>query len=212
MCGERTVPRVRIAGTNGSSPRVRGTACGCRPAGAPLRFIPACAGNGSWENSPAKWAAVHPRVCGERTIDGPVSTGRRGSSPRVRGTVVLSLFQGKSPRFIPACAGNGCGSGAFRSPPAVHPRVCGERIAAVRSGFAQGGSSPRVRGTEVVANLHQAALRFIPACAGNGPPPVRTRSGPAVHPRVCGERIRSWASRIIASGSSPRVRGTAARP
>ena len=29
------------------------------------------------------------------------------------------------------------------------------------------GSSPRVRGTLVVADAMQADLRFIPACAGN---------------------------------------------
>ena len=70
------------------------------------------------------------------------------------------------------------------------------------------GSAPRVRGTVAgLVGLHRA-LRFSPACAGNGPSARWRRSGIAVQPRVCGERLICLASLRISAGSAPRVRGT----
>ena len=129
------------------------------------RFIPARAGNAASARRSPSWLTVHPRACGERGI-------------RAR-AVRLGL------RFIPARAGN-----ALPSIPS-------------------GGSSPRVRGTLrlglrfIPARAGNAALiflscaasnRFIPARAGNAhlllgrPVPVALN---AVHPRACGERIRT---------------------
>ena len=49
---------------------------------------------------------VHPRACGEHTyriVDDLLSD---GSSPRMRGTPISIIQQGKDIRFIPAHAGN----------------------------------------------------------------------------------------------------------
>ena len=66
VCGEQARRAFSGGRSNGSSPRVRGTA---EPAGGVhlhLRFIPACAGNSrSGQDGPA-CPAVHPRVCGEQ--------------------------------------------------------------------------------------------------------------------------------------------------
>ena len=70
------------------------------------------------------------------------------------------------------------------------------------------GSSPRVRGTGANTMSIYAALRFIPAGAGNGSPPGQgQRTGP-VHPRGCGERRTDITISAVEVGSSPRVRGT----
>ena len=50
------------------------------------------------------------------------------------------------------------------------------------------GSSPRVRGTDLVRRERPVALRFIPACAGNGRTDLNLLRDSPVHPRVCGER------------------------
>ena len=50
--------------------------------------------------------------------------------------------------------------------------------------------------------------RFIPACAGNARSAPRLSGPCAVHPRVCGERIRPGSHCSFEFGSSPRVRGT----
>ena len=133
-----------------------------------------------------------------------------GSSPRVRGTVVALCFSGAQSRFIPACAGNGAWQPGLQHKQAVHPRVCGERVALRPVPSECFGSSPRVRGTVQPGQIVQVTRRFIPACAGNGGWPSVAATRRTVHPRVCGERgfgiIRG--TRFI--GSSPRVRGTAA--
>ena len=50
--------------------------------------------------------------------------------------------------------------------------------------------------------------RFIPACAGNRIERPRVSTTDPVHPRVCGEQQIALKKRGLASGSSPRVRGT----
>ncbi len=69
------------------------------------------------------------------------------------------------------------------------------------------GLSPRVRGNPLTSRAAGAALRSIPACAGE---PVRQADGPpadAVYPRVCGGTLIGTAMVGIGLGLSPRVRG-----
>ena len=73
------------------------------------------------------------------------------------------------------------------------------------------GSSPRVRGTELSVSLKLFLTRFIPAGAGNGWTQWESKTQKAVHPRGCGERTLGSGSAKSYAGSSPRVRGTAAR-
>ncbi len=148
-------------------------------------------------------------MCGERSASLTAFALAAGSSPRVRGTVLGSIRWGDRPRFIPACAGNGVGPGAPGPPPAVHPRVCGERAVIGRDWPTTYGSSPRVRGTVLQLRLAHWLRRFIPACAGNGSSGGASWKGPSVHPRVCGERCTGTRKAPRIPGSSPRVRGTA---
>ena len=91
----------------------------------------------------------------------------------------------------------------------VHPRVCGEQAGRHADYRVQIGSSPRVRGTGRSILLPMTGSRFIPACAGNRIERPRVSTTDPVHPRVCGEQQIALKKRGLASGSSPRVRGTA---
>ena len=71
------------------------------------------------------------------------------------------------------------------------------------------GSSPRVRGTELLRYAATITGRFIPACAGNSHRQARSGPDAPVHPRVCGEQLTF--RRRHSAGSSPRVRGTFVR-
>ena len=131
-----------------------------------------------------------------------------GSSPRVRGTPLHRSDGGRRRRFIPACAGNSWTRWPWASPSSVHPRVCGELMANPQTVHKNNGSSPRVRGTRVVAAEQPARQRFIPACAGNSTEPSPAIKRQAVHPRVCGELDADDDAAWCSAGSSPRVRGT----
>ena len=86
VCGELVRVIVPLSGNVGSSPRVRGTPDQRSRRGAPVRFIPACAGNSLVSSAPVYWAPVHPRVCGELRAAATATEAYHGSSPRVRGT------------------------------------------------------------------------------------------------------------------------------
>ena len=167
MCGEHIPTLAVIILQTGSSPRVRGTRSPYTPEPEPTRFIPACAGNTRVKVSAIGADSVHPRVCGEHNSKQQRSITCGGSSPRVRGTHARFLSDELLTRFIPACAGNTILliDGMVYGP--VHPRVCGEHIAAFSGSPILVGSSPRVRGTLCSINKNQHSWRFIPACAGN---------------------------------------------
>ena len=209
VCGEQDTIHAKTGKRIGSSPRVRGTVAmhyGRRCMG---RFIPACAGNRERAIMSTAVISVHPRVCGEqvnRPIQFPIAV---GSSPRVRGTVLLIPLLLSQTRFIPACAGNSPIESAIACNWAVHPRVCGEQVLKVRKDVSKRGSSPRVRGTGHAHSDHVFADRFIPACAGNSFQQTNDLRLSAVHPRVCGEQGCWDQCSLYRTGSSPRVRGTA---
>ena len=167
VCGEQGQGGRVEDGGGGSSPRVRGTVEVAEPNRVIGRFIPACAGNSSQTVSIRDARPVHPRVCGEQAGSFSFTTGRPGSSPRVRGTAQQDIACIGVQRFIPACAGNSAGADAAEPAGSVHPRVCGEQTGTSPNAASASGSSPRVRGTGFFAADRPSLARFIPACAGN---------------------------------------------
>ncbi len=131
-----------------------------------------------------------------------------GSSPRGRGTPPGAGRRAAGARFIPAWAGNAEIDGRIASRQTVHPRVGGERGEKVFRGSHIAGSSPRGRGTQRRHHRQLDADRFIPAWAGNAPPPRASPPATTVHPRVGGERSSRLRQSIPQPGSSPRGRGT----
>ena len=87
MRGERKFRDLPGKNVYGSSPHARGTLILHGPQPAPLRFIPACAGNAGISRLIRHSASVHPRMRGERatTWNGKHAVG--GSSPHARGTL-----------------------------------------------------------------------------------------------------------------------------
>ena len=167
MCGEHLYYRSQAHYDRGSSPRVRGTQCAVIHCLVPGGIIPACAGNTRCVRLPSLSPWDHPRVCGEHMMWSGVDNPVTGSSPRVRGTPYRQWHRGVFRGIIPACAGNTGYLKLFCVYPGDHPRVCGEHSMAGSTSLADGGSSPRVRGTPGHARGHRAHRGIIPACAGN---------------------------------------------
>ena len=141
------------------------------------RFIPAPAGNSFLESGTLRAACfptVHPRACGEtdrRVASLMAQVGYYGSSPRLRGTVPVREVRPATGRFIPAPAG----------------KQADWKILELRG--LMDGSSPRLRGTDVLQTHGRQALD-------------------TVHPRACGEQTAGTAPNNTNAGSSPRLRGT----
>ena len=130
----------------------------------------------------------HPRVCGEHSPSAVTLVSLRGSSPRMRGTLIRPIRLITPERIIPAYAGN-----TLSKCPTRHG-TC--------------GSSPRMRGTRVATLWILRATGIIPAYAGNTWRRSPRRHAPEDHPRVCGEHPTIVNSRSDRTGSSPRMRGT----
>ena len=189
--GEHPPATIRLARWNGSSPRARGTRRVRNGGEMAPRFIPASAGNTSWQARGASALSVHPRERGEHRWAIRAEQVRPGSSPRARGTHRRADRRHPVGRFIPASAGNTALSALRATPDAVHPRERGEHSSRARQRPAASGSSPRARGTLIGRRHRDIEHRFIPASAGNT---ARTSAKP---PPI--------------SGSSPRARGTPSR-
>ena len=69
-------------------------------------IIPAYAGNITIVILSAILTKDHPRVCGEHHKFIEDQRVFKGSSPRMRGTLSLSIAEATTPRIIPAYAGN----------------------------------------------------------------------------------------------------------
>ena len=149
-------------------------------------------------------------MCGEHGFSESKLVISPGSSPRVRGTLLVDLLLLDAPGIIPACAGNTRQRHHLVVQVRDHPRVCGEHE--IGSGFAGGneGSSPRVRGTRSPSCCALQNRGIIPACAGNTHRRHKQRHILRDHPRVCGEHYHYDIDPYWNLGSSPRVRGTRA--
>ena len=130
-----------------------------------------------------------------------------GSSPRVRGKRNAKRRCMRLIGLIPACAGKTAIAVALRESIGAHPRVCGENIACWPANVSVSGSSPRVRGKPYDGVSLSVSVRLIPACAGKTDLAPVVASIRGAHPRVCGENWIKFAQWLVATGSSPRVRG-----
>ena len=88
-----------------------------------------------------------------------------------------------------------------------HPRACGANDPNAEYLGADNGSSPRVRGKRLVCRVCLPCRRIIPARAGQTRAICLIRLSAMDHPRACGANAAIRRSRMIPSGSSPRVRG-----
>ncbi len=194
-----------------------------------LRFIPTRVGNTGKRLRRTRPVTVHPHACGEHSCTRPQLVMRRGSSPRVWGTLVAGNYWHDKFRFIPTRVGNTFSWPVKLLTTSVHPHACGEHNDSDTCGRSLIGSSPRVWGTrdycgcvDRAAPVHPHAcgehiaavvqvlfdLRFIPTRVGNTPPRPAPPMRVTVHPHACGEHANSIDGDQESIGSSPRVWGT----
>ena len=169
----------------------------------------------------------HPRVCGENVVIASDRRAALGTSPRMRGKLLLRRYHQIEWRNIPAYAGKTmsprphqsglaehprvCGE-TLHSSSAIalsseHPRVCGENLVSVKTPGYGIGTSPRMRGKLFLRLRFTLLERNIPAYAGKTAFCCTTESKLSEHPRVCGENSPTLRPRCGWIGTSPRMRG-----
>ncbi len=125
VCGGASRAGTEALGSQGLSPRVRGSRGMTKQIIDKIRSIPACAGEPWCPPCRFAYVKVYPRVCGGAEQRGCPPTYSTGLSPRVRGSPTTSSSASARTRSIPACAGEP----VVPCPPArldrVYPRVCG---------------------------------------------------------------------------------------
>ena len=186
-CGENDQDNDPLGRDRGSSPRVRGKRMGTGLLTVRLRLIPARAGKTFWLNSNVFVLGAHPRACGENRLRGRFPLADQGSSPRVRGKLVMGPRLIAVLRLIPARAGKTDGACPWRGRHWAHPRACGENAHAATNAAAPPGSSPRVRGKHQEEPDGGRRPGLIPARAGKTTPKSNNSRSATAHPRACGE-------------------------
>ncbi len=146
VCGGSVVNREDRPRPGGPSPRVRGKHDRSKNPGAPIRSIPACAGEAGTSHGGTAPGGVHPRVCGGSFILTQQAWEAIGPSPRVRGKHRIPLSTPLDDGSIPACAGEAARVFGQSWSHAVHPRVCGGSRGRFCLALRSMGPSPRVRG------------------------------------------------------------------
>ena len=169
-------------------------------------------GGGRWSRESkltSAWAGnLTSRVGREHVVYVQDKAKSAGSSPRGRGTPPACPCRWHWRREIPAWAGNTPPQRSEVPSWPGDPRVGGEHSFSGFTSTAEGGRSPRGRGTLDLLVGDLLAHREIPAWAGNttGPEPsARYRSG---DPRVGGEHRPHRKVGFDKGGRSPRGRGT----
>ena len=126
----------------------------------------------------------------------------------MRGTPTPGLGFDDLHRIIPADAGNTLNAIRCFIATWDHPRGCGEHgVTNDDTGNTQ-GSSPRMRGTQLIPPYPKTWQRIIPADAGNTMASLMPLTPVQDHPRGCGEHLADSMGKKSTLGSSPRMRGT----
>ena len=195
---------------SGLSPLARGTRAERIDNFAPLRFIPAGAGNTLRVVELSICDTVYPRWRGEHPMDPTFAVCVTGLSPLARGTQKDIRSPALPNRFIPAGAGNTsrCRSCSGSGP--VYPRWRGEHAHCEYLSLYKPGLSPLARGTPAGFCSYIPPFRFIPAGVGNMLFATQHGNKPPVYPRWRGEHLRQRAALRLIRGLSPLARGTRA--
>ena len=125
----------------------------------------------------------------------------------MRGKVYNSSRVEQRNRITPAYAGKSKYSRAPVTHTQDHPRLCGEKVLCGKNGGVHGGSPPPMRGKVYITPLFAIPPGITPAYAGKSPSCSGVKKSLQDHPRLCGEKFRSFSFLFVCAGSPPPMRG-----
>ena len=192
----------------GRSPRGRGSHDRRAVEANPDGSIPAWAGEPTIASSARDQGAVDPRVGGGAPRVPLRLVGRRGRSPRGRGSRVRQGGGVAAQGSIPAWAGEPAQARPSSLTAGVDPRVGGGAKMFGRADERQEGRSPRGRGSPLGDEPVPTRVRSIPAWAGEPRTDASGLRHDEVDPRVGGGAAMLTAAEFYEAGRSPRGRGS----
>ena len=160
--GEHQEVKERHFQPPGSSPCLRGTHVISAGPFQVFRFIPVLTGNTHKKVLMMHSKTVHPRAYGEHNFFAMRQFLGSGSSPCLRGTLLLASCAGLSGRFIPVLTGNTALIQNTCVGDPVHPRAYGEHLTGSQRVRGSDGSSPCLRG-------HGAFVVVVSFARGSSP-------------------------------------------
>ena len=125
-----------------------------------------------------------------------------GSSPHMRGKVILLGELVENEGITPAYAGKRRTIPRRRSAAPDHPRVCGEKFLPSKVDFSSHGSPPRMRGKAAMRGCTRITAGITPAYAGKR----LKRSRSTVPPVAIVPLFPSVCNKPVVSDGSPAVR------
>ncbi len=130
-----------------------------------------------------------------------------GSSPRVWGQVLYSIFCYMVFGIIPTRVGTSTAKDLFNASSRDHPHACGDKKTSVYLSRQQEGSSPRVWGQDICRHTITENFRIIPTRVGTSGELYLNDKDCGDHPHACGDKPLAFCAFCALSGSSPRVWG-----
>ncbi len=193
--GKSALDCARVVAASGSPPRMRGKGFCQALRGFPAGITPAYAGKRRTATGYRSAAQDHPRVCGEKREPPRASSSKYGSPPRMRGKVIKRPVCVRVLGITPAYAGKSIGDACPEKAVKDHPRICGEKLYAMKPARAGKGSPPHMRGKDWAACCAAGISGITPAYAGKR---VRMKapldSTVGITPAYAGKRFR-WSFR-----------------
>ena len=155
VCGENDATKPWSVSSTGTSPRMRGKLAQFLFPALAERNIPAYAGKTLLISRNCFTCTEHPRVCGENASPFCLRTLASGTSPRMRGKLLMSSPPGGVMRNIPAYAGKTARNPGLENGLSEHPRVCGENVCDKFFLQFTYGTSPRMRGKPILRRMRR---------------------------------------------------------
>ena len=207
-CGAHVPAATAFVKPPGSSPRMRGSLFLRLLLWFDTGIIPAHAGLTWSQPLQLRRPRDHPRACGAHLYNLLAHCSAMGSSPRMRGSHASSSAHLTATRIIPAHAGLTQVRKVERTLEWDHPRACGAHLELGAMRSRRWGSSPRMRGSQNGGGGGGYPNGIIPAHAGLTVIILDFYVHHWDHPRACGAHSLISGIIVLATGSSPRMRGS----
>ena len=195
----------------GSPPPMRGKVVRLLNDRKGLRITPAYAGKSRKRRSCSRSLKDHPRLCGEKISLRVFAVPLLGSPPPMRGKGTLRSNVEHTNGITPAYAGKSAGDQSGRRGNQDHPRLCGEKLFPIPQPRSGAGSPPPMRGKDMQDTISETSKGITPAYAGKSFTTQLESTKDEDHPRLCGEKIKTFLQSRGAWGSPPPMRGKVGR-